>query len=218
MTTSTTPPRRPTACPTVEDQALASAFTPASLGDLVWHDLDADGKQDPGEPGIAGVTVQLHDEAGTLLATTATDADGHYHFTNLDPGGYRIRFLALAGMVVSPAHVGAADGDSDPAADGWTAMFDLVSGADDLTLDAGIHEPPTTPPTGPGEPSGPDAAAGGAGRGADPSGSTELIPALAFTGSSVATLILLGVVLVGGGAFLLWVRPRRRRRSAFRRT
>ena len=35
-----------------------------ALGDYVWHDLNANGVQDEGEPGINGVTVRLYDCAG----------------------------------------------------------------------------------------------------------------------------------------------------------
>jgi hypothetical protein len=44
------------------------------LGDRVWNDLDADGIQDPGEPGIEGVLVQLRNSSGTIVDSTITDA------------------------------------------------------------------------------------------------------------------------------------------------
>ncbi len=72
-------------------------FTPAAtIGDRVWDDLDADGIQDPGEGGVAGVTVTLlqdTDDDGsyeTLVATQATDGSGGYDFTDLPPGEYRV--------------------------------------------------------------------------------------------------------------------------------
>lgn len=34
---------------------------PASLGDRVWFDTNTNGKQDPGEPGIPGITLRLRD-------------------------------------------------------------------------------------------------------------------------------------------------------------
>ena len=37
--------------------------TPINIGNFVWDDLDQDGRQDAGEPGIAGVTVQLWNSA-----------------------------------------------------------------------------------------------------------------------------------------------------------
>lgn len=61
---------------------------PGSLGDRVWNDLNRNGIQDPGEPGIAGVTVNLLDSAGNTVGTTITDAEGHYRFdVDLDAGG-----------------------------------------------------------------------------------------------------------------------------------
>jgi protocatechuate 3,4-dioxygenase beta subunit len=69
---------------------------PIEIGDRVWRDLDGDGVQDPGEPGIAGVTVRLYDADGNLVATRVTDADGQFRFTSADgvqPGEpYTIRF------------------------------------------------------------------------------------------------------------------------------
>ena len=58
----------------------------ASLGDFVWHDLDADGIQDANEPGIEGATVNLKDDNGNVIATTTTAADGSYSFTDLTAG------------------------------------------------------------------------------------------------------------------------------------
>ncbi|MBK7608862.1 MAG: hypothetical protein IPI18_17550 [Saprospiraceae bacterium] len=34
-------------------------YAPAAIGNFVWHDLNANGIQDPGEPGISGVSVSL---------------------------------------------------------------------------------------------------------------------------------------------------------------
>ena len=39
-----------------------------SIGDIIWHDNDEDGLQDPGEPGIPGMTVNLFDCDGNLIA------------------------------------------------------------------------------------------------------------------------------------------------------
>ncbi len=58
------------------------------LGSTVWLDSNGDGDQDAGEPGIAGVEVQLLDDAGNVIATTVTDVDGYYVFENLAPGDY----------------------------------------------------------------------------------------------------------------------------------
>ncbi len=57
--------------------------TPDSeLGNRVWNDSNANGRQDPGESGIGGLTVQMIDTDGsTILATVVTDADGEFYFT-----------------------------------------------------------------------------------------------------------------------------------------
>ena len=64
----------------------AGFYNLASLGDFVWHDLDADGIQDANEPGIPGATVNLKDADGNVIGTTTTAADGSYSFTDLDAG------------------------------------------------------------------------------------------------------------------------------------
>ncbi|HRC85675.1 MAG TPA: SdrD B-like domain-containing protein, partial [Thermoanaerobaculia bacterium] len=66
----------------------------ASVGDRVWSDLDGDGVQDAGEPGINGVTVQLLSSAGAVLATQVTAGDGQYTFTNLFSGNYSVRVVS----------------------------------------------------------------------------------------------------------------------------
>ncbi len=62
----------------------------SSVGDTVWWDLDRNGTQEPGEPGIGGVTVTLLDGLGNVLATTTTDSNGLYTFPGLRSGDYRV--------------------------------------------------------------------------------------------------------------------------------
>ena len=62
---------------------------PASIGDRVWDDKNANGS-DEGEPGIANVTVILTDADGAEVARTTTDANGNYRFTGLIPGTYTV--------------------------------------------------------------------------------------------------------------------------------
>lgn len=93
-------------------------FKTNGLGDHVFLDADADGVQDAGETGIAGVTVNLRNTSGALLATTTTDATGYYYF--YDPAqygtyNYNIEFITPAGYGRSPSNQGSDDGkDSDP--------------------------------------------------------------------------------------------------------
>ncbi|OQX01179.1 MAG: hypothetical protein BWK80_60505, partial [Desulfobacteraceae bacterium IS3] len=67
-----------------------------------WADLNSNGVQDPGEPGIAGVAVNLYDEAGRLLSTAVTDEEGFYSFSGLPPREYAVRFTAPPGYELSP--------------------------------------------------------------------------------------------------------------------
>ena len=68
--------------------------TPINIGNFVWHDLNANGVQDVGEPGIQYVQVQLWNSAKTqLLDTAVTTATGIYTVTAPVPGDYRVRVL-----------------------------------------------------------------------------------------------------------------------------
>ncbi|HEX3149824.1 MAG TPA: SdrD B-like domain-containing protein [Gemmataceae bacterium] len=51
------------------------------IGDFVWRDLNGNGLQDFGEPGIANVTLQLY-QNDKLVGTTTTDAMGRYFFNS----------------------------------------------------------------------------------------------------------------------------------------
>lgn len=115
----------------------------ATVGDKVWNDLDENGIQDAGEPGIAGAIVTLYAANGTtVLATTTTDALGNYLFTNLDAGTYVIGFSGLpASYVFTNRDAGtddSKDSDADPV-NGKTAAFTLAPGEINLTIDAGAR-------------------------------------------------------------------------------
>ena len=59
-----------------------------AIGDFVWHDLNSDGVQDAGEPGIDGVTLTLTSAGGDT--TDVTGGGGNYLFANLPPGDYTV--------------------------------------------------------------------------------------------------------------------------------
>ncbi|MCM1988047.1 SdrD B-like domain-containing protein [Methanococcoides seepicolus] len=129
---------QPIDCDTQMDIVAAPAIY---IGDLVWEDLNGNGIQDAGEPGIAGVTVSLYDCDGNLLDTTTTNATGMYQFTGLAPGDYYVEFVALVEYMFSPQDQGnddAIDSDADPTT-GQTGCTNLESGENDLTWDAGMY-------------------------------------------------------------------------------
>jgi len=126
----------------------------ASLGDTAWHDQDADGVQDSGEPGIQGVSVELYKDVdgdgvaepgsddGAAIATDTTDSNGNYSFTNLVPGDYFVVFSMASGYDArSPQDAGNDDAsDSDANNNGVTAVTNLTSGENDPTWDAGYYK------------------------------------------------------------------------------
>src|SRR5687768_9872583 len=68
--------------------------TPVNIGNFVWDDLDKDGRQDAGEPGLPGITVQLWNSSKTQMIDNAvTNASGIYTVTAPTPGTYRVRVL-----------------------------------------------------------------------------------------------------------------------------
>ncbi|MBP9186708.1 MAG: choice-of-anchor A family protein, partial [Bacteroidia bacterium] len=78
-----------------------------SLGDFVWNDLNNNGIQDSGEPGISGVTVNLYADAnadnipdGAAIATTTTNGSGAYSFSNLTSGKYVLAAVIPTGYSV----------------------------------------------------------------------------------------------------------------------
>ncbi len=69
-----------------------------SLGDFVWKDINNNGIQDESTPnagGVAGVQIELY-KNGVYFAKDTTDATGHYLFTNLDAGTYKIKVLSTS--------------------------------------------------------------------------------------------------------------------------
>lgn len=115
----------------------------ASISDFVWVDTNQNGIQDASEPGLAGVTVNLYDGAGNLLATATTDGTGFYMFSGLTPGDYYVEFVAPVGYSLTPQDQGvddAVDSDADTTT-GQTAVFTITSGESNTTIDAGLYQP-----------------------------------------------------------------------------
>jgi large repetitive protein len=100
-----------------------------TIGDRVWNDLNGDGVQDPGEPGLQGGTVVLTDDGpdglfdtpDDLTTSTTSAADGSYSFGGLSAGDFRVSFTPPAGFVATTSPttvtrtltVGQSDADVD---------------------------------------------------------------------------------------------------------
>jgi hypothetical protein len=120
---------------------------PATIGDVVWSDLDGDGHQDATEPGVGGVVVTLYDSSDltTPVAVTTTDADGAYSFTGLDTLPDYVVAVDLpvgAFAFTTPGAGGDPATDSDVDDFGMTAVVEVAAGASYLDeADAGILYP-----------------------------------------------------------------------------
>ena len=119
-----------------------------TLGDLVWKDLNKNGVQEKGEPGISGIEVKLYLEAGTLVKSTTTDGKGRYFFEDVESGNYYLQFKLLnSNYKFSKKDIGLYDElDSDAdSSTGKTDIFYLNSSLFDTSLDAGMYKAETEP-------------------------------------------------------------------------
>ena len=114
-----------------------------NIGDLVWEDRDGNGSYDSGsEPGVPNIRVVLFDDSGNFLDDMRTGPDGKYLFTGYLPGQYQITFdpaslptgydftTQLSGSPVLDSNADTTTGE--------TGLFTLLSGIDNLTIDAGL--------------------------------------------------------------------------------
>ena len=114
------------------------ATAPGTIGDRVWNDLDGDGIQDAGEPGIVGASIALRVDTNgdgvfdTTVATQATGADGAYGFANLPPGTYETVIVTPAGFAPTTPR---------------SVITALVAGASVDTADFGFTAGPVAPST-----------------------------------------------------------------------
>ena len=130
--------------------------TPLGLGDRVWKDLNGNGMQDSGEPGIANFAVELYSVVGgvrssSALSTTITGGTGNYLFNNLPPGSYQVRFLPSsipADCLITTAFAGT-NRANDSNANVVTGFTDVItlSFTDETrpnrTVDCGLRPCPT---------------------------------------------------------------------------
>ena len=119
-------------------------FGGASIGDFVWFDINGNGTQDPGEPGLQGVTINLLDSAGNLVATTTSGNNGEYSFAGIAPGDYIVEFVTPATYTevvqvggTTPGN-GTTNSDYNPAT-GQTAVITVNSGDAITGIDGGFN-------------------------------------------------------------------------------
>ena len=123
------------------DVELICNPAPIQVGNRVWIDTNGNGVQDPTEAGVAGVTVQLTNSAGAVIATKITDSTGNYYFSSADgvePNStYNVRLGnasdfatggALAGFGLTVDNAGADSTDSDGVPVNGVAQITFITG------------------------------------------------------------------------------------------
>jgi hypothetical protein len=129
----------------------------ASLGNLIWNDLNRNGLQDAGEMGLAAVIIRLwvdndnNNIPDELVAEKKSDSAGGYSFSALKAGRrYVVHVLTPTGFSFTFVNVGrddTIDSDTDPAT-GISGVYVLAPGQTDLSLDIGLYSlTPTHTPT-----------------------------------------------------------------------
>ena len=131
----------------VEDYLVEINAT-AAIGDLVWWDVNKDGRRDAGEPGIPDVTVELYDSLGNLIGTDITDANGKYDFVSLAAGAYTVKIAnaefqlngTLENWDASPQHAAGVPSDLDSDGNPTThdASVTLPAGQGTADIDFGF--------------------------------------------------------------------------------
>ena len=115
-----------------------------SIAGRVWFDGNADGVQDVGEPGRAGVVLacSTYGSQAQFITSVTTDSLGFYTISNLPIGMYRVVANTLNGQL-SSSDSGTNDLiDSDFMSDGSVVVS--VSSAVQNVRDAGIRNRPPT--------------------------------------------------------------------------
>ncbi|WP_155848601.1 SdrD B-like domain-containing protein [Arthrobacter sp. 35W] len=128
-----------------------------SLGDYVWNDIDRDGSQGKGEPGIEGVVLTLvgpdgkdvTDVFGDPVLPTTTDGDGWYVFENLptlaDGESYTVSIDRKASADALAPYIPTIETDDNRGGDSstWKSSSEGLSsnGDHDSSLDFGFVLP-----------------------------------------------------------------------------
>ncbi len=107
------------------------------IGDRVWQDVNKNGKQDTGEPGVANVKVELRDKNRQLLQTVHTNGNGEYIFTGVKKGTYLIQFHTPEGYTPTRIHEHQTTPEND--SNGRVTLVDITD-KDDLNADFGIFK------------------------------------------------------------------------------
>ncbi len=134
------------------DIGLTQALPVGQIGDRVWEDTNHNGLQDAGEPSYAGYAVSLVPDPQSVALLLppgyakdiTTGTSGTYHFNNLPPGRYAVRFGTPAATFSATLRDVGANDASDSDADvstNYTSPFVTLtppSGNVNTSIDMGL--------------------------------------------------------------------------------
>ncbi len=118
-------------------------LTNGKIGDFVWFDADKNGKQDSSEVGLKNITVELYKDENRV-ATTKTDASGHYEFLNLPADSYVVKFIKPNGysFTTKDAQSVSSQLNSDANSNGKTDTIVINESDVNIDIDAGLYITP----------------------------------------------------------------------------
>ncbi len=131
----------------------AGVLIPPLIGDIVWQDLNENGLQDAGEPGIPGVRIDLYDVTGAeIIGSALTDQNGYFSF-----GGYHNTNMLPIDSTISITnnffldHDGECDAEENlpgstgtvGAVDRWSSDLEFGNDGSDIQL-VGVRFPQVT--------------------------------------------------------------------------
>jgi PKD repeat protein len=130
--------------------AFDTVMASSAIGNTVWEDLNANGMQDPGEPGINGIKVYLYQSdpaafntmkvVASTVTATIEGQKGQFCFDHLPADRYQLQFEIPASMQFTTMKAGQddeLDSDVDPAT-GMTALINLHQQQRMNNIDAGL--------------------------------------------------------------------------------
>ena len=92
------------------DFGAGDFFLPGSIAGSVYAASEIGGPRQAGDPGIAGIRLELINAQGLPIAAAVTDDAGGYEFPGLPPGTYALREHQPIGLLDAGASIGSGGG------------------------------------------------------------------------------------------------------------
>lgn len=121
---------------------VSAQVSAATVSGRVWDDLNTNGIQDAGEPGVGGVWVLLNTPAGVQITGVQTNASGDYSLTNVAAGTYQLKFANPGGGYFFTKVNQGSDDSKDSDASVWGLVDFTTSANQTFDYDAGLTKTP----------------------------------------------------------------------------